>query len=49
MLSVASLVGWFLVKRPGQHFFSHVGTEPPLPVYLPVASFVPHVINPAVS
>ena len=30
---------WFglvFVKRPGQQFFNHVGTEPPLPGYLPV-------------
>ena len=27
--------GFVKVKRPGQQFFSHVGTEPPLPGYLP--------------
>ena len=26
----------FFVQHPGQQFFSHVGTEPPLPGYLPV-------------
>ena len=24
---------WFDALRPGQQFFSHVGTEPPLPGY----------------
>ena len=24
---------WFDAKRPGKQFFSHVGTEPSLPVY----------------
>ena len=28
------LVGWLIdSKRPGKQFFSHVGTEPSLPVY----------------
>ena len=27
---------FFFVQHPGQQFFSHVGTEPPLPGYLPV-------------
>ena len=26
----------FVVKRLGQQFFSHVGTVPPLPGYLPL-------------
>ena len=26
-------LGWFDAKRPGKQFFSHVGTEPSLPVY----------------
>ena len=28
--------GWGVVQHLGQQFFSHVGTEPPLPGYLPV-------------
>ena len=28
------VIGWLIDSlRPGKHFFSHVGTEPPLPVY----------------
>ena len=29
-------LGFFFVQHPGQQFFSHAGTEPPLPGYLPV-------------
>ena len=35
-LLLKGLVGWFMVKHPGQQFVSHDGTEPPLPGYLPV-------------
>ena len=27
-------LGFFFVQHPGQQFFSHVGTKPPLPGYL---------------
>ena len=28
------MVGWLIdSKRPGEQFFSHVGTKPPLPGY----------------
>ena len=36
-LTSQKLVGWLVfILRPGQQFFSHVLTGPPLPGYLPV-------------